>query len=722
MRGGLPLNSPQADVVDHVVTSGRTVVSAGAGSGKTHTMLAAILELIELRRLRLDQVAMITFTNAAADEFRSRLQSELAARSVADPYWREQLELSSLSFIGTIHSFCRQLLRTYAYSGETARSDRISSATAVRRSAEDEVIESAFNAGSPLTRLAIPEYDLRQKLIEVYSRLRGSGVDISEVVAATERQQDDGGKPFRLALALAIQSFEGILRANKLEEGILDLNDLLDYTAQIFEGADGGDLARDVVSRWAALFIDEFQDTDGTQKRIIDCLAACLTTLVVVGDPKQSIYRFRGADVSLLDELAQSQMGCAPLRLPIARRPTHVLLRAQNALFAGISDRYPELGESTVEDLAVEQPTNPLDPFVYLRVQQADEVLAIADHVRSLVGQSLPATARLICGGDIVVLVRSNWQVDRLVGGLGAALSPDGISVVAEAGESFFTRPAVVATFRILSSLLDYPNDALLSAALATPYFVGVDPADREAISLQYGVREGAPLTDWFEASHADLAEKARAMREALRVDTAPQFLSRLYETFGIKDHYRALQDPMAVDDLERLREESRRLFRNEEALTVRIFTDALRRDIRANESVSHDEMFSPAGMSLRVMTIHRAKGREFPVVVIPGMDRALYSDRKVPWYVADSVDGLDFDLETTTRTDTRSPAWGGRLAAHRRAEIREEFRLLYVAVTRAIHQVIFSPQPRQSNTPTSLYYSWGNEVLRVYNGIPGAI
>lgn len=722
LRGGLPVNPPQADIVDHAATTGRTVVSAGAGSGKTHTMLAAILELITVRRLRLDQVAMITFTNAAADVFRSRLQSELAARSALDEYWREELELSSLTFIGTIHSFCRQLLRKYAYSGDIARSDRVSSTTTIRRAALDEVIEPILDRGGPMARLAIPEFDLRQRVVDVHSALRNSGMNITQIVAATDRQADDGGKAYRLAFAAAVGEFDELLKLKKVDQGVLDLNDLLHMTADIFEGPQGTELAREVTSRWSALFVDEFQDTDGTQKRILDCLAEHLTTLLVVGDPKQSIYRFRGADVSLLDDLANSQMSGPPLRLPIARRPTHVLLRAQNALFAGIADRYPELAEATVEDVTVEQPSDPLAPFVYLRVQRSDEVNAIADHMRRLLGRLLPATGSLISGGDIVLLVRSNWQVEHYVAALGAALAPNGIAVIAEAGESFFTRPAVVATFRVLSSLLEYPNDALLSAALATPFFEGVDPADREAISLQYGVREGSPLTDWFEANYADLAGKTAAMREALRVDTAPQFLSRLYETFGIKDFYMASGDPMAVDDLERLREEARRLFRNEEALTVRIFTDALRRAIRANESVSNDEMFSPAGTSVRVMTIHRAKGREFPVVVIPAMDRAVYSDMKVPWYAADPIDGLDMDVETTDGTSTPSQGWGARLAVHREAEVREEMRLLYVAVTRAIHQVVFATQPRQMNPPTSPFYAWGNEVLRIYGGIPGAV
>jgi len=239
---------------------------------------------------------------------------------------------------------------------------------------------------------------------------------------------------------------------------------------------------------------------------------------------------------------------------------------------------------------------------------------------------------------------------------------------------------------------------------------------------LQYGVREGSPLTDWFEAMYPDLQASLKTMRDAVRTDTAPQFLSRLYDCLRIKDHFLAAGDLGALDDLERLREEARRLFRNEDALTVRIFVDRLRIQIRQNSPVAADDMYSPATTSIRVMTIHRAKGREFPVVVIPGMFRPLYSEEKTPWYVVGDEYGLDLDLPTSAGVRTSSAQWAGSIAEHRSAELREEMRLLYVAVTRAVHQVVFAGDPQRSNGPTSPYYSWADEVLRVYSRIPGAL
>lgn len=721
-RGGMPLYPQQAKVVDHALSNNCTVVSAGAGSGKTHTMLATVLELVHQGVVKLDGIALITFTNAAADELAERLQHELHDRAQHDEYWLSQLELSSLAFIGTIHRFCHRLLARYAYSGAPARSDAVSTRKSFLAKALDEVVEILLQGGGPLTELNLPEFELREKLLSALDLLRAAGFDPETILAKTKRQPEDQGKRYRVAFCEALAQIAVAHDAEKARAGVLDANDLLHHTAAILEGLEGAHIADDATQRWRALLVDEFQDTDGTQKRIIDCLVQRLRVLVVVGDPKQSIYKFRGANVSLLEELAEEQMGRGPLRLPISRRPTHVLLDAQNALFSGIADRYPDLQEQTEKDEDAGQPASPLAPFVYLRVSRAEEVRAIADHIRLLAGLALPGEGRPVNGGDVAVLVRSNTQVGEYVAALSTELSSDGIGVVAEAGESFYTRPAVVATFRVLAALLDYPDDALLSAALATPYFVGVDPTQRETLSLQYGAKEGSPLTDWFESEHPDLQADLKAMRDAVKTDTAPQFLSRLYDCLPIKDYFLGAGDPGAIDDLERLREEARRLFRNEEALTVRIFVDWLRLQIRQNSPITTDDMYSPATTSVRVMTIHRAKGREFPVVVIPAMFRGLYFDAKEPWYVINQQGGLDLSLPTRSQQVTHTAQWPRELADHREAELREEMRLLYVAVTRAVHQVVFAGDPPRLNGPASPYYCWADEVLRVYSRIPGAL
>ena len=218
--------------------------------------------------------------------------------------------------------------------------------------------------------------------------------------------------------------------------------------------------------------------------------------------------------------------------------------------------------------------------------------------------------------GDIAILARSNWFVDQMTERVREALTSHGVDVRADRGMTFYARPEVVATYRILRLLIRYPDDSALSSALRTPYFDELPDLQREERRLlQYGTREGQPLTDWFEEVHVDQVEQLADLRRAARTDTAPQLLGRLYETFGVRERYAG--DAAALAGLERLRERARDLFDKEQALTLRIFTDWLGDAVLRGYDVldpaqgREDEQHRPP--YVRVMTIHRAKGLEFP-------------------------------------------------------------------------------------------------------------
>src|SRR5439155_6128463 len=136
--------------------------------------------------------------------------------------------------------------------------------------------------------------------------------------------------------------------------------------------------------------------------------------------------------------------------------------------------------------------------------------------------------------------------------------------------------------------------DAALSLALATPYFRGVDPSHEEQRLLQYGVRHGHPLTDWFEREHPGWKDALDELRALVRSATVPQILGRLYDLSQIRDHFRATGDHQAAENLEKLRELARRLFRSEQALTLRQYVGALKRCLQAG--VEESEALLGAG------------------------------------------------------------------------------------------------------------------------------
>src|SRR5205823_2165235 len=153
------------------------------------------------------------------------------------------------------------------------------------------------------------------------------------------------GKRYRLAVCEVLARAERAYEQAKVAGGFLDANDLILRLADLLDGPRGEDVAAAIGARWPYLFVDEFQDTDVVQYRILHRLAPHLARLLVVGDPKQAVYGWRAANPHLLSRLAM-ESGVEVLPLRTANRPeTRVLLRSQNALFHGMRKDHPALDE-----------------------------------------------------------------------------------------------------------------------------------------------------------------------------------------------------------------------------------------------------------------------------------------------------------------------------------------------------------------------------------------
>jgi DNA helicase-2/ATP-dependent DNA helicase PcrA len=737
IRGGVPVNAQQAAVIDDLLAQGPgrrvTVVGAGAGSGKTYTTVAAVLRLIEDRGASVEQFILITFTRQAADKLRADLEEGLRKRQVkaADPTegrrWAGQRERLSGAYVGTIHGFCRMVLGTYGYQERIARSADVTLSGSLLHDAILDAAEEACRADSPLLgdEAGWDEHRLRGLVRDILSQAAGLGLDTGAIRDATDRQPEDAGKPYRVALARLVARVTELYAARKAEAQVLDANDLLRLTASLLEGPHRIEIVRKIAARYRYLFIDEFQDTDRTQKRIADAFLGHLAGVLVVGDIKQSLYGWRSADVSLLGDVAHEN-GVTVLSLSVSRRPTRPLLAAQNALFGRIADNYPELGEPLQPWEETLEPQSGLPPMTFVRggkdTRPPSGIEATADQVRWWLEQQIddPRSRELrpVAPGDIAVLFRSNWVLRAYEEGL-ALLLPPGVRARREGGGQFYARPEAAATYRVLRLLLDYPDDAVLVAALESPYFASVNSTAEEQRLLQYGKQRGNPLTDWFEREHPRLAEALAELRALVRTATVPQILGRLYELFGAREAYLARGDRQAAENLEKLRELARSLFRAEQALTLRQYVGLLRRNILAGapepDAPTGDEPAGERVPYVRLMTVHAAKGLEFPLVIIPEVQAPLIRPELDPDFLL-TADGLDVDL-SEAGLQTRSANFAAILAQSRPGRLKEEMRVFYVAVTRAQHAVAFvgGGKPRRPLEPTARDYSWADELRRAW-------
>lgn len=699
---GIEVTAEQFAILQHLQANNVTVVTAGAGAGKTYTTVAAVIELIASGQAHADEFVLITFTNQAADELRARLQAKLQQLSGAGgglqrrSFWLEQRERLSAAYMGTIHGFCKQLLDLYGYGQGVAREASVSMSQTLIRSAMQAALEQLLQPGSrdPLAALVfdgdMAAYELRELLVEMLGKARNQGLDLEWVLRATERQPADAGKPVRLRCAELLVQVQAEYERNCRDAQQLDAAALLLEAAALLGGTHGAHVLQRVAERFRFLFIDEFQDTSLTQSRIASALARHLKT-VVVGDRKQAIYAFAGASQRLLLDFAK-QHGVRALPLSLSGRPTRQLLEVQTALFASMKGDFPELDEPLQPSDRNLDACGTLPHCVTLlasgRERDAEEVLRrAAERVARLtfttVGRGSQRELAPVKPGDIAVLVRKNTEVAQWV----QALNQAGIPARSDGGTPLLRRPEVVSMYRLLQLLACYPDDLALDEALPTPFFKdAAGLREKEADLLSHGSLRGDPLIDQLEHDHPDLARRLQDLRTASMEATVPELLGLIERTFDLKALYRAQHgDEEAALTLDRLRDYARSRFDNDQALTLRTFVQMLQRDI-----INGSELREPASKQseqppyVRVMTIHAAKGLEFPIVVIPNLHADRTGSQTLP-YLIDAPHGLEVNVKSTACGNwTASRAYWDVLKERRRMVLSEEMRLFYVAVTRA--------------------------------------
>jgi DNA helicase-2/ATP-dependent DNA helicase PcrA len=737
---GGTLTDQQERILDRVRSGGLTVVSAGAGSGKTYTMIESILDLIK-DGADSSQFALVTFTNTAADELRVRLDRALrhqyeTATCFRDRHrWLNQEERLSAAYIGTIHGLCSEILQRYGYAVGVPHSASRTTSVTLLEEALANTLDDAFTGreggyltadASVVEEITWDAHEFLGELEEIVGECRTSDVPVVDVVSATSASSDDAGRPYRLGVAEVVA--EGFVRyeAVKRVDAVVDAEDLLQLTRRLLSLPRGESVVAAVAERYRYLFVDEFQDTDPIQAAVIRKLEPALEAVLLVGDEKQAIYGFRSAQPALLFEFARayhrrSGENGSPLDLNIARRPTEMVLRVQNAFFELLSQRsasYAELAKTLEASTTPLRPRRPLPPLIVDSDKQPANVAAYIDAFLDCEIESKQGIRRRVAPGDIAVLVRSNWKVQNYERDVTRALTDLGrdVAVVDDTGGFFYTRPEIVSTQKLLRLLLSPTDDCILSLALETPYLrEATGWSATEADMLAVSAPSGA-LRAWLEEQHPDVTVKVDRLAAVARAVPVIELLSHVFDEFAIRPFYEGLGHVRALENLEKLRELTRRLFREERALTLRAFTDYLGQAI-VRQFREPDADTTPAGSSsrppyVRVMTIHQAKGREFPIVLIPGAQTPLAHSERAPGFIIHDDKELDLRAPTESGVDTRSSRYDAEIRRSRETLIAEEIRLLYVAMTRAEQaMVVLGGEPAPVNGPGSDFYAWKDEL-----------
>lgn len=488
----------------------------------------------------------------------------------------------------------------------------------------------------------------------------------------------------RLRLEL-LDYAERELAARKRRERLQSYDDLLSgLAAALAAPGAGARLAANLRSRYVAALIDEFQDTDPTQYAIFRAIyAGHAQPVFMVGDPKQAIYSFRGADVfAYLRARAD-----APERYTLATnwRSRPALVAAVNALFARRADPFVLPGIAFQPVAAAPRPPaectlpdGPADAALQLWLLPAGEdgrplakeragglaATACARRIARLLGA--PAArldGRALNGGDIAVLVRSHRQA----GLIRDALAAVGVPAVLQSRESVFASAEAEALERVLLAVHEPRREARVRAALITPLF-GVDAAGLLALDADPAAWER--LLDAFHRYHALWRE--RGFSAMLRALLAGHAVER--RLLALADGERRLTNLLHLAELAAAAESAERL-----APAALLRWLAAHREAPGGDDDDRQLRLESDAERVKIVTIHKSKGLEYPVVFCPFLWDGRVHARQAP--------AIRYHHAGHGVVEFGAAADAPGRALAEREEHAENLRLAYVALTRARHR-----------------------------------
>lgn len=599
------LNDAQRAIVDH--EDGPLLVIAGPGSGKTHCIVLRALNLLVQEKATPKQLVMCTFTEKAAFEMRDRLAS--AARKVG--YAGDLSELT----VSTIHSFCNRILSQHRHRTPLGHGfetlDDLSQLLFIFEQF-DQII------GPQTDGFYLRRWSTRWTAIEAarnyFGKITEELVDPVQLVAASD--------PFLSEIGNAYLRYEHALQeANRIDFAHLQ-RAVIDLLADP-ETAEA--VTRDI----RHVLVDEYQDTNHIQEQLLLKLTEKSRNLCVVGDEDQSLYRFRGATVRNILEFPQRMPGCAVVKLTTNYRSHRDIVEKYNRWMASADWRNPNgpafRYDKTIEADATQKFTDYPATFCIWGKNQRDEVARFAD-----MAAFLKKNGVIQDFNQIALLLHSVREEHS--GPYIAALEAKGIPAFCPRARSFFLIPEIrdlVACFALLfgwhgdgrgevhgsnAELAAYVDDALVQLARR---FGGQHPL---AKTLQRWVGEIAALQgkDALDFRPADYFYHLLALdpfKRAVHNENIARNLaifSQLLNVFQGYYHYTVITA------------------KNREYIRFHLFNSFLRLLFEGgiNEYEDADQPF-PKG-HVQIMTIHQAKGLEFPVVVVGSLSKQLSSPKKI--------------------------------------------------------------------------------------------
>ena len=607
----MPLNPPQTEAV--LATEGPVLILAGAGSGKTRTLTARVAYLLE-QGVRPWNILAITFTNKAAEEMKNRVS---ASSPEGEKVW-----------VATFHSTCLRILRSGAdrlgYEKDFSIYDTDDSRVVLRRL----IKELDFD----------PKQYREREMQRVISALKNRMISVEENEKAAGQFRDK-------RIARIYREYQKRLMA----ANAMDFDDLLLNAVKLFE--ENPDVLEYWRNRFRYVLVDEYQDTNPAQFRFVELLAKEHRNLCVVGDDDQSIYRFRGAEIKNILEFESVFPETKVIRLEQNYRSTKNILAAANGVISHNKERKVKTLWTAKEE--GEKP-------IFCEYEEARE------EARGIV-RDIKSERDRFPYGDCAVLYRTNAQ-SRLLEETMVAM---GVPYRLIGGVNFYERREIKDCLCYLRLIANPRDDVSLRRIINVPRR-GIGDSTLDKLASFAAERELSMLEAIDECGSApELARSAGKLKAfmemiiGLRMEALSLSVEALIERTLRESGY---QDALNEEDpieAEARRDNLQELVNKAADFGGEVGLDALSQFLSETSLVSDiDELPDNEGKVV-LMTLHSAKGLEFPKVYMAGMEQQLFPGDKA-LYSGDSTD------------------------------LEEERRLCYVGITRAMKKLVLTAAARR--------------------------
>ena len=573
------LNDKQYEAV--VNTEGPCLVIAGAGSGKTKVLTHKIAYLIGEKQVKPWNILAITFTNKAANEMKERIAGLVG--ETAKDIW-----------MGTFHSICVRILRKHI--------DQIGY--------DSSFIIFDTSDQRTLVKTCIKTIGLDDKMFtdrSVLSEISNAKNEMLEPEQYTVRANGDFRKE---KIALVYEMYQKRLKENNA----IDFDDIINYTIKIL--MDNSDILEYYSDKFHYVLVDEYQDTNKAQFTLVTMLASKNGNITVVGDNDQGIYSFRGADISNILNFERDFPGTKIIKLEQNYRCTGNILKAANAVIKNNEVTYKK-------ELWTENEVGNL-PAVYSAKNEYDEGTYIAQQIEHLRREEYYKYS------DFAILYRMNTQSRAIE----EILRRESIPYKIIGGLKFYERKEIKDIISYLR-LIQNPSDNLSLKRIINEPKRGIGKTSLDKIE-ELSIKSGVPMYEIIKNAEqyglnrvflnsrefVNAIEELRAKKDDIKIS---DLIKEILKKSG---YTQALENENTI-------EAENRIENLDEFLTVAIEFEDESADNKLSDflegiTLSSDiDNMEETEETVTLMTLHSAKGLEFPVVFLVGMEEGIFPGYK---------------------------------------------------------------------------------------------